>query len=374
LKFSYKKTFYIILILALLIRIYVAFFSGLGWYGHDTNLYLNQARGIVEGNPVSFFPNGLPILLAIIMFLAGDGVAIVLVVLNIVMQFFVIIMMEKILTLYNIKERVTLLAVLLVALYPHTVSNVRFIYTESSALFLIVLSIFLYAHKKSTASGFIGYLSYTFRPSLFLVAPFLVVYDFFNKKKRTALKTAIGFIMGILLFTSLEWSGVIAPSSNQYYNTLVAISGSGYDLDFELKYFTEEEIKHPVKTYLNFIIDHPVEYTKQRILSLWSLWGPLVQPTNTGMIGMILHGLRFPVFVLAVCAFFFREKMNHDRNFILLMSFPILSVTLIHFFTFSSQRHQFTAEPFAVVLSVLFVEYLISSRKKSKEGLRIGIG
>ncbi len=365
-KINYKKLFYLILFLGLLARIYVAFFSGLGWYGYDTQIYLNMAKGIVNGNPISGFPNGFPLFLAGIMLLA-DGSTTVIVVLNIVMQILVILMIEKILTRYNVEEKVRLLVVLIIAFYPHMVGNVRFIYTESSALFLIVLSILLYTWQKYPASGFIGYLSFTFRPSLLLVLPFIIIYDFFRKKKTHALKTALGFIAGLLLFFSLEWSGVVAPPDNQNYNTLVAVSGYGYNVDFKLKNFTEAEKKTPFKTYFNFILNHPVEYSFQRISSLWCLWGPIVPPKNFGIASMILHGLRFPVFILAVFAFLFRKKMKYDKDFILLMSFPIISVTAIHFFTFSSQRHQFTAEPFAIVLSVLFLDYLIKSRKKSKK-------
>ena len=367
-KITYKKLFYLILFLGLLARVYVAFFSDWGWYGHDTEMYLNMAKGIVNGNPISFFPNGFPLFLSGIMFLAEGSATTILVVLNIVMQMLVIIMMERILTVYNVEEKVKLMAVLIIAFYPHVVSNVRFVYTESSSLFLIVLSILLYAFQKYPASGFIGYLSYTFRPSLYLVVVFMIIYDFFWKKKKPALKTAVGFIAGILLFTSLEWAEVIAPSSNQYYNILVSISGSGYDLDFKLKNFTDAEIKEPVKTYFNFIAGHPFEYAKQRVYTLWSLWGPFVPPTEkSGVWGMILHGLRFPFFILAVFCLIFRKKMEYNKDFVILMSFPIISVTLIHFLTFSSQRHQFTAEPFAVILSVLFLDYLFKSRRESKK-------
>jgi hypothetical protein len=367
-KTNYNKYFYSILFLGLLARIYAAFFSGLGWYGYDTQLYLDMAKGIIDGNPVSFFPNGLPLLLAGIMLFSGSSTAIIFVLLNIVMQIAVIIMMEKILARYDIGEKVRLTAAAAITFYPHMVSNVRFIYTESSSLFLIVLGVFLYVFQKYPASGFFGYLSYTFRPSLFLVIPFMIIYDFFRKKNKPALKTAAGFVTGILLFTSMEWSGVTAPSANQYYNILVSVSGSGYDLDFKLKNFSEAEQKHPLKTYFNFIVNHPVEYAEQRVLSLWSLWGPLVPPTkNSGIAGMILHGLRFPVFVLALAAFLFRKKMKYSIELIWLLSFPIISVTLIHFLTFSSQRHHFTAEPFAIVLGILLLDYLFKFSESSKK-------
>ncbi|HSP88272.1 MAG TPA: hypothetical protein VLN45_09065 [Ignavibacteriaceae bacterium] len=345
---------------------FAAFFSGLGWYGNDTQLYLNMAKGIIDGNPISFFPNGFPLLLACIMLIDESNVQIIVIILNIAMQIFTLLMIDKILARNTVEEKVRLWILLIITFYPHFVSNVRFIYTETPSLFLIVLGILLYTYQKYPASGFIGYLSYTFRPSLLLVLPFITIYDFFRKKKYPVVKTALGFIIGILLFISLEWSGIVAPQSNQDLNILVAISGMGSNLDFQLKSFTAHEKNHPYKTYFNFILNNPLEYVKQRFLSLWSLWGPIVPANNFGILSMILHGLRFPFFILAVCCFIFRKKIGYSE-FILLISFPIISVTLIHFFTFSHGRHQFTAEPFAIILSVLFLDYLLKSRKGNQD-------
>ena len=94
-KFSYKNIFYLILFLALLSRVYIVFFSGLPWYGPDTGNYIKMARAIIDGNPISFFPNGFPLLLAGTILVSPDHFTLVLVILNILMQTGAIILIEK---------------------------------------------------------------------------------------------------------------------------------------------------------------------------------------------------------------------------------------------------------------------------------------
>ena len=362
---SYKRIFYTTLTLASLIRVYIVFFSGLSWYGPDTENYIKMAKAIVDGNPISFFPNGFPLLLAGTMFLSPGNFPVLIVLLNIVMQIAAVILMEKILSRYNIEEKTRLLIIFIIAFYPNLVNNARLILTESTSLFLIVLSLLLYTYGRYPASGFAGYLTYTFRPSLFLVFPFIIIYDLFRRKKISALKTASGFLAGLLIFLSLEWTGVVASPSSYEYNALVAINAYGYKIDFQLENASEYELKHPVETYFNFIAEHPVEYTLQRFLSLWNLWGPTIY-FGYNITSFMLYDIRFPLFILAVLAFLFRNKMGYEKELIILLSFPVISLTLIHFFFLSTLRHRTVAEPFVIVLAILFLNYLVKLYKSSK--------
>jgi hypothetical protein len=219
--------------------------------------------------------------------------------------------------------------------------------TEPASVFLILLCLYLYIVNKFIISGFFGWLSYSFRPSLLLVFPFIVWKEIKSKHYVIALKTSSGFIVGIIFFSLLDYWGFTAPPKNHNYNTLVSIQSYGYNLKYDLDNFTEEEKNAPISTYLSFAVNHPFEYTKQRLLSLNSLWGPIV-PTEYGTIGKILHGIRFPFFIIA-CA---------DNNLILLLAYPVISVTLIQTLFFSTQRHQFAAEPFVIALTVLGLMHL----------------
>ena len=324
-----------------------------------------MGRAILDGNPISYFPNGFPLLIAGIMLISAAYTPVIIVSLNIILQLAVMILIEKMLTAFNVEKKVRLVILFIISIYPHQVSTVRFIMTESVSTFLILLTIFIYSNKRLILSGILGYLSFAFRPTFLLATPLIIIYDLINKNKKRAAKTIIGFIAGLLLFNSLEFYGIIATPSSQNYNLLVAINANGYDINYDLKNFTKEELDNPVKTYFNFALKNPAEFVRQRLLSIWALWGPIV-PSKYGTIGMVLHSLRFPFFVLAACAFFFRNKIGYDKNFILLLSYPVISLTLIHFFFFSTQRHQASVEPFVIFLSVLFLDYFIKLVKRRK--------
>ncbi len=364
-KITYKKLFYLILFLGLLARVYVAFFLDLTWYDPDTENYLKMAKAIIDGNPLHYFPNGLPLLLAGIMLIAPDNVPVIVVLLNIVLQIAAVILMEKILSRYNIDEKIRLIIIFIIVFYPHQVDSVRLILSEIPALFLIMLSLMFYSYGKYPACGFTGYLAYTFRSTLFFVLPLIIIYDFFKGKKISALKSTAGFLVGVLIFIFLDGIGVVDSPDNYEDNLLVAINSYGYDIDFKLEESGEYEIRHPVKTYFNFILNNPVEYTKQRFLSLWCLWGPIVYD-DYSFKTLVIYSIRFPFFILALLAFIFRNKMEYGKDLVILMSFPVISITVIHFFFFSIPRHPVVAEPFVIVLSVLFLGYLIKLKKSKK--------
>lgn len=363
-KFSYKNIFYLILFLALLSRVYIVFFSGLPWYGPDTGNYIKMARAIIDGNPISFFPNGFPLLLAGTILVSPDHFTLILVILNILMQTGAIILIEKIMVKYNVEWKTRLLIIFIISFYPHLMNNVRLVLTESVSLFLIALSLLFYDSGKYSMSGFFGYLTCTFRPSLVLVFPLLIIYDLLRKKKTPALNTSAGFLTGLILFLCLEWTGLVAAPNNYEYNAVLAVNSYGNNINFKLTGVDNYEIHHPVKTYFNFMVNHPGQYIKQRFLSLWNLWGPLTY-TGFSIKSFMLHVVRFPLFILALLAFLYRKIMNYKPDLILLISLPVISITMIHFFFISTSRHQIVAEPFAIILTMLFLRFLLIRKSQN---------
>jgi hypothetical protein len=233
--------------------------------------------------------------------------------------------------------------------------------TEPLSVLFLMLSIYLFITKKYFLTGFISYLTYSFRPSLILFAPLIIIYEFYSGERRGSVKITAGFAAGIIIFALLDIAGITAPAGNQTQNILVSIQSYGYNINHSFSNFTQEQINSPIQTYFNFIISNPFTYLEQRLLSLWSLWGPYV-PTEYGIIGMILHGFRFPFFVGAVTVFIFRKKFGEMKDSIMILFIPVLSVTLIQMLFFSTQRHQFPAEPFVIILSVVGAEYFLKSK------------
>ena len=54
----------IILFSAYFVRYIFAFHSGLPFISTDTYNYIEMAKGIIQFNPLSFFPNGYPIIIS----------------------------------------------------------------------------------------------------------------------------------------------------------------------------------------------------------------------------------------------------------------------------------------------------------------------
>lgn len=351
-KLNYKLIFYLIILLAIVIRTYFVFFTNFGWYGCDSNMYLKMGKAILDGNPISYFPNGYPLIAALVTLIFGIYTPTVLVIINIAVQVLTLFLAERILSHFGFGEKVKLIVVFLIAFYPDQLSRVRFIMTEPITVFLMMLTIYIFIKRKYYLTGFLSYLVYTFRPSLILFAPLIIIYQLYKKNKSSAGKIALGFSIGIILFALTDGLGLTAPLSSSTQNLLVAIHSHGYDIDFSMDNFTQDEIAHPIKTYLNFVVSHPIEYLEQRALVLWSLWGPYV-PTELGIFANILHGLRFPFFIGAIITFIFRKQFENQKELIFILFLPVLSITAVHIMFFANQRHTFAAEPFVIILTVI---------------------
>ena len=349
---KFNILFYCIILSGLALRIYIVFFSSLGWKGCDTDFYLAMANGIISGNPISHFPNGYPLVLSAILYLGGEHVNIIAVMINIIVQILSLIIVKKILIAYSISQTTILLTILVFALYPNQVSSVRFIMSEPISMFLILFCIYLFVKKNYLVSGILGFLTFSFRPSLLLATPLMILYALKNQNYYSAFKNAVGFLIGLGLFLILSSVGITKNPSTQNYNTLVAIQSYGYDIQWNIDNFNEQEKQSPFTTYLNFAVQNPVKFLQQRFLSLYSLWGPVVD-TEYGFIGRVLHGLRFPLFMIAVLVVLYRNKIQYDKNLIVLLSIPVISLTFIQMLYFSQQRHQIAVEPFVITLSIL---------------------
>jgi hypothetical protein len=358
-----------ILVLAVIARIYFVFFTDFTWYECDTEMYLKMGKAILDGKPISYFPNAYPLLVALVTFISGSYTLSVLVIINIASQILTLFIVERILVHFNLEEKSRLIIVTMIAFFPDQFARVRFIMTEPVSVLFLMISIYLFISKKYLLTGFISYLTYSFRPSLILFTPLILLYEFYNGNRIGSIRIAAGFAAGIIIFALLDIFGITAPAGNQTQNILVSIQSYGYNINHSYSNFTQEQISNPIQAYFNFIISNPFTYLEQRVLSIWSLWGPYVL-TELGIFGMIMHGLRFPFFLAAMFTIIFRKRININKDLLFILCVPVFSITIVHILFFSTQRHQFAAEPFVIILAVIGLKYFFD-KSLNKEHVQI---
>lgn len=360
---SYYFKFYTILVFAFLSRIIICFYSGLPWYNSDTYSYFEMADRILNGDPFSYFPNGYPLLIVLLKLLISNSIIPeALIFLNIIFQLMTLFFIERILKYYSVNERLRLITLLVIAIYPNQINYTRQLLTEASSLFFLILTIYLYTNKKNLLSGFIGFLTSQFRPTLLPFLPGLILFELLNKNYRNVLTLLGGFLIGLFIFLILEKTNIIKPPNNLGTNLLISIQSDSYDIDWNTKNFTKEERSSPIKTYMNFAIDNPLRFLKQRLISLWVLWGPL-PVSHRGIFEKLLIAIRFPLLILSILAMIFYKRIGLQRDFVVIISLPILLITAIHTMFFSQQRFTFVVEPFIITLSILFINHLYNLLK-----------
>jgi hypothetical protein len=363
---KYKYKFVAIIIIALISRVLVCFYSGLPWFVSDTYSYLEMGEAIINGVPISYFPNGYPLLIAFLkLIFFNDQLLVALIITNIFLQLLTIILIELTLRNLDVKDNLRLICLLIIAIYPNQLNYTRQLLTEVSSLFFLTLTLYFFSRNMNYMGGFTGYLSSQFRPTLLPLVPIQLVFEIFKKNYKKSVKLFLGFIIGLSVFIMLESFNIVKPAQNFGTNLLISIQSDSRNIIWEPKIFSEEEKLNPIKTYFTFIIENPKEYLKQRIISLWALWGP-IPLTHRGAFEKFLIALRFPLLIFSIFAIFYRKRIGLSLDFIFIMSSPIILITLIHTLFFSQQRFTYVVEPFAIILSVIFIDYVIKVLKAKK--------
>lgn len=342
-----------ILFVAFLLRVYMCFFSGLTNYNSDTISYFQMADGILSGAPISYFPNGYPLIVAGVRLIVEQNfVNSALLALNVLLSTAVVAMA------YYISKRISgsvsaLIVAALVAVWPNQLNYTRQLLSEAPCVFFLTAAIALLLFEHRLLSGIAFSAASLVRSSLLPVGPLELCVIFIRRPNRQALFLLIGLTTGPAFDYSLQAAGIIKPSSNFGSNLLIAITGNSTEgVDFSMSKFSQHEIEHPVITYLEFAAKRPIEFGQQRLSALWELWGPWPEPGDLknprGSVTRALIGLRFPLLLFALLALWNRRK-NLDS---VLMFVPILVITMTHFVFFSTPRFTFPIEPLLIVLAV----------------------
>lgn len=342
-----------IVFLALSVRLYVSYFSGLANYNTDTYSYFSMADAIMRGEPISYFPNGYPLIVALMKIVFGeDSLVNALLILNVVLSTLTVLLSYFIARAF-LNPFLSLIACSIIAFWPNQINYVRQLLTEVPATFFLTLGILLVLKLRGVLAGLVIYSAGMIRSTLSPLGILIAGYFFWLGQKKRAVLLIAGVMTGALLNYLLIRMGIILESSNTGGNLLLSVNKSSGDSSFfSIDNFTEEQRAHPLLTYLKFAIENPRDFISLRLKSLWELWGPWPSPGDTdatrSFIRRLLIGIRFPFLLLALAALWFYR----NSSAVVVIGMPILLVTMIHVAFFSSPRFTYVVEPFLIILAV----------------------
>lgn len=333
----------VVVLFAFVLRLYFVFFSGLPWYSTDTFSYLKQADAILAHNPISFFPNGYPLLIAGLKLLGQQDRALAW--LNVIFSTLTVWLAIEIARRLGVSQ---VLVGLLVAIYPNQLNYCRLLLTETPAAFLLLAGIWLIMSRKYFVAALVLSIAAMARSSLLPIVPlYLIAGMCFKMRWRDLALYASGMIMVLVANELLIFFRVVLPASNLGSNLLQAVGYYSSNFGFDTNMFTLEQQSHPLSTYLGFATHHPLGFVAQRLDALWELWGPW--PTGArSLTAKSLIGLRFPLFV-AGCLGAYKNRSLLSTWLLLV---PVIVLTIIHTIFYSDVRYTVPMEPILIILAL----------------------
>jgi hypothetical protein len=355
-----NKTFQGVLILALLFRVYICFFTLLPNMHKDSYVYFEQADTILKGGYDNYFPNGYPLLIVLAKEIAGQHTQALLLWLNIAMSGLTVWFGFEIGKKLSGRFSVGLLAAALIALFPSQINYVRWLTTETPTEFFLLGAFFFYYRKQFGWSGLFFGLSIITRTNVAPVFLLLLVAELIYSRRIPVLLPAFCLVPLLVIgFYCRAKTGEFSISGNNRDNILYAVTASGSFIDYQ----SGEE--HPEITssgkalhlYLAHLKNSPLQFIKQRLANLWELWGFYASSANggRGISSRLILGMgNFFMLVLGLAGWWKFKKQFHISILIL----PFLVVTAIHTLLFAMPRYTYPVESFMILLACLYIGQL----------------
>jgi len=359
-----RKLIYI-LIIAAIVRFYIAFCTGLPWISIDSVNYINQAKVLLSGGYTYYFPNGYPVIIALFILISPIvPLKIGLIIFNIFISLFSLVLVYLIAEKY-FKENTfyPLLIITLLAFYPNQINYVRFILTEVPATFFLILSLYLFTINKNRVSAVSAGVAATIRTTLLPVAFLFSIYLFYCKRFKEGILFLFFSIIPISVFLIY---GYLKTGNFTLYIDVPKVFYISLGLEK-----VPGDFWTGISIYLRYLIEHPFNFVIHRIVSLWDLWGFLPASTNglrATLFFKILIALRFPLLLFAIYGFL-KSKKNYMTIFLII---PFMTITFIHAIIITSAnenfisnpRYLFPVEPFMIILAVSGIQSLMKNKNK----------
>ncbi|MFM7322698.1 MAG: hypothetical protein ACKO5K_14420, partial [Armatimonadota bacterium] len=198
-------------------------------------------------------------------------------------------------------------------------------------------------------AGLLAHIATAIRPSFVLVIPIALGVALCSRRRWVHLLPVLGgYLIGAAIQFGLERIGIVRAPLAPDNNLLIAISSNSRATEFTA--FPPEMQAKAKSLYLQFARTNPGTFLRQRLESLWELWGPKSLPgyrleQETLIVKAVIVG-RTLLLVGALVALVSRRSDSAVR----LLWAPILAVTLVHVATFSNHRFTAPLEPFLFLL------------------------
>ena len=363
----------------LILRILFVFFMHADPLVYDSKMYLLVADGIVNEAPISTFPNGYPFVIALFRsFLPTAQTIQALLGVNVLLSTACIPLTYIVCRMCRPDRWVAIAASALIGVYPHQLRYAQLVMTETISTFVLLttmagaLWIWRNRHKSNAQllpiclmAGFLFHVTGAIRPSLLLIGILVpATIAFFARTFKAPLVMVCGFLIGAGLLFLVEKSPLARPPHAFGNNLLISINSDSNGTAFVA--YPEEEQKKAVKTYVNFALKNPSRFLRQRLISLWELWGPKSlagyrEEQETGVVKLIV--LFRTLFVLLFIGGLVRYRRNPEQH---LIGVPLAVITIVHTLTFSNHRFLVPIEPYLFIGTTLAIGAIIQRMVKRK--------
>ena len=358
-----------ILLLAVVLRIAITFFTGKAHMHIDTFDYYKQADALLSGSFINYFPNGYPLLIALLKSISGEWVPTMLLWMNIMMGAGTVFFVYRIAGVFSSNSLVPLLAAFLTAVFPSQINYSRWLLSEVPSVFFLTGFYCCLFEKKNTAAGLLMAAAVLVRTEFIPVFLGTLVLELFFKRK-IRWEMAAAFIMPVLAAAYYCYlkTGVFAIAGHSKVNIMYSVTAAGgyIDWDFMTKHPEVQTAEQARTLYMQFAIDNPVQFIKNKLANLWELWGffPSSSGGNRGLGARLLIGASNFFLLTAGFAGWWRNRTLLAATLLML---PFIVVTGVHTLLLAFPRYTFAAEPFLLIFAADVLVAVLT--KKTKSGI-----
>ena len=315
------------------------------WHASDAEEYIDQAHAILRGAWLTHHPNGYPLLIAIVARVTGErhlDVALLLV--NMAVSTITILLAAALASRMGVSEAGATAAAFVCAFWPNQLQQAQNIGADVPATFFLVLAVLLLSSGRGTWAGLAAGAGAACRPSL--VAAIVLLAAAAWRCRGGALRFTAAAAVPLVLVMALAAEHGVGWTLDGHVGEVVAIADQSFG-GAMVATGADMSARDALRAYVRRAEREPGYFLRQRLASLWEMWGSWPFDNGRGAFRQLALGIRFPLVVAAVIGWFTRPS-NPAAVY---AAVAIVGLTLVHVALFSIARFAVPMEPLAIALA-----------------------